>query len=185
MRLTAIILGMAFTALSSAAVAQTAADGQADVTGAVANVCVLGAPSPASINLGDLSSTSGTRAGKLATISDQTVNLPGSYCNFGGTRLSISSTALLAADASAPPAGFTRAVNFTSTVGTWGAPNAQVATNAAANGSSATANGDSGVQPDPRQTNLSLQLSAFSAPGDGFLVTGAYAGSVTITLGPE
>ena len=35
---------------------------------------------------------------------------------------------------------------------------------------------------DPHKT---VPISAFSAPGDGFLVTGAYAGSVTITLGPE
>ena len=185
MRLTAIILGTAFMALAPAAVAQTPADGEAAITGSVANVCVLGAPSPASINLGALSETSGARAGKLDTIASQTVNLPNSYCNFGGTRLSISSSALLAADASPPPAGFSRAVNFTSSVGTWGTPNAQVTTNAAANGASATANGDSGVQADPREANLSLQLSAFTAPGDGFLVTGAYAGSVTITLGPE
>jgi len=185
MRLTAIILGLAITGLATAAVAQTAADGQAAVTGSVSNVCVLGAPSPAAINLGQLSSTSGPRAGKLSTIADQTVNLPSSWCNFGGTRLSISSTALLAADTSTPPPGFTRAVNFNSSVTTWGSPNAQVTTNAAANGSSATANGDSGVQADPRAASLSLQLSQFSAPGDGFLVTGAYAGSVTITLGPE
>jgi hypothetical protein len=184
MRLTAIILGIAFTALAPAAVAQTA-DGQAAVTGSVANVCVLGAPSPASINLGQLSTTSGTRAGKLDAIAAQTVSLPASWCNFGGTRISISSTALLAADASTPPPGFTRAVNFTSSVTTWGSPNAQVTTNAAANGASAAASGDSGVQADPRAANLSLQLSQFAAPGDGFLVTGAYSGSVTVTLGPE
>ena len=184
MKWMALILGLTITAFAPAAVAQTDA-GQAAVTGSVANVCVLGAPSPAAINLGQISSTSGARAGKLDTIAAQTVSLPASWCNFGGTRISISSTALLAADVTPPPPGFTRAVNFTSSVSAWGSSNAQVTTNAAANGASPTSTGASGVQADPRATNLSLQLSQFAAPGDGFLVTGSYSGSVTVTLGPE
>lgn len=183
MRSEAILLGLALAAASPAA-AQTAG-GETDVTGSVANHCVLGAPSPAAVNLGQISSTTGTRAGRLDAIADQVVSLPNSFCNFGGTRISISSSALVADDAAPLQPGFARAVNFTSTVSVWGSADATATTTAAANGGSPAATGDSGVQATPNQADLSLVLSAFTAPGDSYLVAGPYQGSVTITLGPE
>jgi hypothetical protein len=179
----AILFGLALSAAPLAA-AQTAA-GEADIAGSVANHCVLGAPSPAAVNLGQISLTTGSRAGRLATIANQTVSLPNSFCNFGGTQISVSSSAMIASDASPLQPGFARAVNFTSTVNTWGSPNATATTAAAANGGSPSASGDGGVQPTPNLASLSLVLSSFAAPGDAFLVAGPYAGSVTITLGPE
>jgi hypothetical protein len=180
----AILFGLALSIAPTAA-AQTAAVGEADIAGSVANHCVLGAPSPAAVNLGQISSTSGPRAGKLAAIANQTVSLPNSFCNFGGTRVSVSSSAMIASDTSPLQPGFARAVNFTSTVSTWGSSSASAITAAAANGGSPSATGAGGVQPTPNIANLSLVLSAFTAPGDAFLVSGPYEGSVTITLGPE
>jgi len=179
----AIFAGLALFVAPLAA-AQTA-DGDANVTGNVANHCVLGAPTPAAVNLGQISTTSGPRAGRLASIANQTVNLPNSFCNFGGTRVSVSSSAMVADDTSPVQAGFARAVNFTSTVTTWGSPNASATTAALADGASPSANGDGGVQATPNLSTLSLVLSSFAAPGDGFLVAGPYEGTVTITLGPE
>ena len=184
MRSEAILLGLALAATSPAA-AQTAASGETDVIGSVADHCVLGAPSPAAVDLGQISSTSGARAGRLDAIANQVVSLPNSFCNFGGTRISIASSALVADDASPLQPGFARAVNFTSTVSAWGSADATATTAAAANGGSPAATGDGGVQATPSRADLSLVLSAFSAPGDFYLVAGPYQGSVTITLGPE
>lgn len=180
--------GFLLIALAAAPVpafAQSAtATGNVGVGGQVAPLCILGTPNPATVNLGTLANTSGARVGRVATFSDQSVTLPGSFCNFAGSQLTVQATALLAADASTPPAGFSRAVNYTATASGWAATNAAATTAALAGGANATATGSGSTQPTPKIADLLVTLSNFTAPGDGILVAGAYSGTVTVTLGP-
>ncbi len=157
-----------------------------DVGGTVANLCVLGTPSSASINVGQLADTSTANVGKITTIANQTVTLPGSFCNFAGTHLTITADALLAQDTSTVQSGFSRAVNFTSTVAPWANQVAAVTTTADLNGGTPEVTGSGGTQNTPKLTDLTLTLSNFSTGGNNtlLLVAGGYTGSVTITLGP-
>jgi hypothetical protein len=143
------------------------------VIGNVANLCVLGSPSSTSVDLGQMVDTSGAHVGRITTIGNQTVTLPGSFCNFAGTTLTVQGSALLAADTNAPPGGFARAVNFTSTASNWAPTNAVATTAANAAGGGAQ-----------KLSDVSLVLSAFTVPADALLVSGGYAGSVVVTLGP-
>ena len=178
-----IALAAILAVLPATAMAQTV-QGTVAVDGTVAGRCVLGPPSLTSVPLGTLINTSGARAGRLTTIGSQTINFPGSWCNFANTRITVSANALLAADPTAPAAGFARSVNFTSTVTTWAAANATVTTAASASGATPSASAPGGTQPAPKLTDLTLTLNNFAVPADALLVTGNYAGNVTVTLGP-
>lgn len=155
------------------------------VVGNVAKLCVLGEPSPASVDLGQMVATSGARVGKITTIADQDVSLPGSFCNYAGTQLTVQASALVAADASPVQPGFARAVNFTAAVSNWTGTPASVTTAATAGGATPSATGVGSTQTAPKLANLDLALSAFTVPSDALLVAGGYTGSVTITLGPS
>ena len=155
------------------------------VTGNVASLCVLGTPTPASVDVGQMAQTSGVNTGRIATIAAQNVSLPNSFCNYAGTQLTVQGSAMVAADTSAVQSGFSRAVNFTSTVTTWASTPATVTTAAAADGSTPTASASGGTLCTPKLTNLNLALSNFTAPSNNLLVAGGYTGSVTITLGPS
>src|SRR5947209_11296170 len=82
--------------------------GQVAISGNVASLCVLGAPSQAAIDLGQLINTSGARTGRIAALGAQQVTLPGSFCNFAGTHLTVAANALIANDATAVQPGFPR-----------------------------------------------------------------------------
>jgi hypothetical protein len=178
-----IALAAILAVLPATAMAQTV-QGRVAVDGTVAGRCVLGPPSLSAVPLGTLIDTSGARAGRLTTIASQAINFPGSWCNFANTRVTVSANALLAADATAPAAGFARAVNFTTTVTSWAPTNAAVTTAASASGATPSASAPGGTQPAPKLADLTLTLNNFAVPADSLLVTGAYAGNVTITLGP-
>lgn len=154
------------------------------INGSVASLCVLGEPSRAAIDLGQMAATSGPRIGRIAVLGAQQVTLPGSFCNFAGTALTVSAEALVAADTNAVQPGFARAVNYTSTVENWAATDAAATTAASAGGASPSAEASGGTQPLPRIADLTLSLSSFTVPSDLLLVAGAYNGLVTITLGP-
>jgi hypothetical protein len=157
------------------------------IAGNVTPLCVLGEPSQASVNLDNLINTSGTRVGKIRAIATQTVTLPASFCNFAGSVASVDATALVetANGTSTPPAGFSRAVNYTAVAGQWGGGTASATTAATASGTNATTSGSSAVQQTPRQTDLTVDLSAFTtAASDLLLVAGDYSGLVRVTLGP-
>jgi hypothetical protein len=96
----------------------------------------------------------------------------------------VSANALLAADATTPLPGYARAVNFTSTVANWATANAVTTTGATATGASPAASSNGGTQPLPKIADVQLTLNNFAVPADLLLVTGSYAGNVTITLGP-
>ena len=179
----AVALSLAF---AGAANAQSNTDTRGvTVNGSVTQLCVLGMPNPSSINLGQMANTSGTRTGKLAAIADQSVQLPASFCNYAGTQISIAATALVEQDETVPPAGFSKAVNFTANVTGWTTSAASVTTAAAFDGSSPTTNSSGPEENAPESVNLTLTLTNFTAPGDAILVAGAYSGLVTITLGPD
>jgi hypothetical protein len=154
------------------------------VTGAVASLCVLGAPDAASIDVGQMAQTSGADVGKITTIAEHDVHLPASFCNYAGTALTISATALVASDTSTVQPGFTRAVNFTSTVTPWATPVATVTTGAQADGTTPTDQAAGGTLCTPKLADLTLALTSFTG-GNLLLVAGGYSGSVTITLGPS
>ena len=166
--------------------AQTADTGTGNVaiSGRVAPVCILGAPSQATIDLGQLAASSGTRAGRIATIAPQGVTLPGSFCNFAGSAITVAANALVSADATTPPGGFARAVNYTATASNWGPGNASAPTAALSNGTAQSSSGIGTTQPTPKLADIAVALSAFAVPGDAILISGTYSGSVTITLGP-
>ena len=179
-----IALAAILAAIPATASAQQPLQGAVAVDGSVAGRCVLGPPSLAAVPLGTLIDTSGARVDRLTTIAAQAINFPGSWCNFANTRVSVSANALLAADATAPSAGYARAVNFTATATNWAAANAVVTTAASASGATPAASAPGGTNPAPKLADISLTLNSFTVPADAFLVTGAYAGNVTITLGP-
>ena len=158
--------------------------GHVGVDGNVAGVCKLGPPSRTTIAVGTLSNTSGARVGRIATLPQQDVTLPGSYCNFGGTKVTVRAEAMIGSDDNALPAGFARAVNYSSTVTTWATTAPNVTTAATANGSTPIAEGSGGTQPTAKITDLVLSLSSFTVPSDALLMAGNYTGQVTITLGP-
>lgn len=182
------LAALALLASAGPALAQATDTDTADVAinGTVTPLCVLGEPSQATVDLGQLINTSGSRVGKVRAIPAQSVTMPDSFCNFAGSVASIEATALVetAGGVSSPPAGFARAVNFSSSAGQWGGGTADTATSAAADGSGATSTGASSVQPSPRLTDIVVDLSGFSAPGDALLVLGDYMGLVRVTLGP-
>jgi hypothetical protein len=189
------IIGAALAASASGAHAQEggggapAANPNSDSAGVaivarVTGICVLGEPSPAAVDLGQIIALSGGRTGRIAPLGSQQVSLPNSFCNFGGTSLHVVAEALLAANDSAVPVGFARAVNYNAEVDNWAATPASVTTAATAGGGTPAAEGDGGIQPVGKTADLTLKLSSFTVPSDLLLVSGAYSGSVTITLGP-
>jgi hypothetical protein len=154
------------------------------ISGRVASICLLGTPTASLIDLGQLINTSGTRVGKLTTISNRTVTMPGSFCNYANSKITVDASALLAADTSAPQAGFARALNYNATVSGWAVTNASATTAASAAGGTPNASGAGGTQPTPKLADVTLTLSAYAVPSDLLLVAGGYTGNVTITLGP-
>ena len=75
-------------------------------------------------------------------------------------------------------------MNFTSTVTNWAAANATVTTAASGAGATPAASASGGTHPAPKLADLTLTLNNFAVPADALLVTGTYAGNVTITRGP-
>lgn len=172
-------------ALAGPALAAESDSETVNINGSVSKICTLGAPTPASVDLGEMIDTSGPDVGRLANIADREIELPNSFCNYAGTKLTVTGNALLADDTSTPPANFARAVNFASTVDGWAPTPAQVTTGATAAGANPGASADGGVVGAPRMSDLTVTLSDFAAPGDNLLVAGGYQGSVTVTLGPD
>lgn len=157
---------------------------QVSVTGSVARLCILGEPSQAVVDLGQMAQTSGVNVGRIAALSAQTVSLPASFCNFAGSVVSVSASALVGDSGGTPPVGFAKAVNYTATASGWATQDATATSLASADGSDPEQSGAGGTQPDPKQADIDVQLANYTVPGNALLVAGAYTGLVTITLGP-
>ncbi|MGN6817661.1 MAG: hypothetical protein ACTHJR_03215 [Sphingomonas sp.] len=178
---------LATVALPGIAHAQSATDtatGDVGVSGTVARLCMLGTPTPAPVDLGQMANTSGTRVGKIATITPRTVTLAGSFCNFAGSAITVTATALVSDDASPAEPGFAKAVNYTAEVTNWAPGSAAVTTNATAGGASPTNSATGPTQPAPKVADLNVTLSNFTAPSDNLLTAGTYSGLVVVKLGP-
>lgn len=178
---------LAAVTLPGIAHAQTATDtASADVgvSGTVAKLCMLGTPTPAPVDLGQMANTSGTRVGRIAAIGSRTVALDGSFCNFAGSAITVTATALVADDAAPVEPGFAKAVNYTADVTNWAAGPASVTTAATAAGGSPTSSATGPTQPAPKVADLAVTLSNFTAPSDNLLTAGTYSGLVVIKLGP-
>ncbi len=170
--------------LTGPALAQDSDQKTVTLGGNVAPLCILGTPSQAAVDLGQMVNTSGTRVGKIAALGSRTVTLPGSFCNYANSAIRVDATALVAADATTPQPGFARAVNFNAAVSGWATPNASATTAATAGGATPTATNTGGTQPTPKLADVTLTLASFAVPSDALLVAGAYSGQVVITLGP-
>lgn len=170
----------------STASAQTSdtATGEVGVYGNVARLCILGAPSPATVDVGQMAATSGSRVGRIATIGVQNVSLPGSFCNFAGSHLTVTATALVSGDSTSVQPGFSKAVNYTATASNWSGTPTSVTTAAVASGATPTATSNGSDQPLPHIADLNVALSGFTAPSDLLLTAGNYSGLVVVTLGP-
>lgn len=157
---------------------------QVSVTGSVARLCILGEPSQAVVDLGQMAQTSGVNVGRIAALPAQTVSLPASFCNFAGSVVSVSASALVGNSGGTPPPGFAKAVNYTATASGWAMQDASATSLAGVDGANPEQSGAGGTQPDPKQADIAVRLANYTVPGNGLLVAGAYTGLVTVTLGP-
>lgn len=182
-----ILLALALVLTPSPLLAQSAGEsdeGEVQVIGTVAPICVLGEPSETVIDLGTLINLSGPQVGRTAAIAPRQVTMPGSFCNYSNTMITISAEALVEQSGTPVNAGFSRAVNYSITVSPWAANDAQLQTAAASDGSGAPGLATSSSQPLPQVANLTMELSDFTAPSDALLVAGDYSGLIVVTLGP-
>lgn len=167
--------------------AQTQGDsdeGEVQVIGSVAPICVLGEPSQSVIDLGTLIDTSGPRIGRMATLAPRQVTMPGSFCNYANTMISIAASAMTEQTGAPLNTGFSRTVNYRVVVSPWAAIEANLLTSAPADGSGPDGTATSASQPLPQVSDLTMELSDFAAPSDALLVAGEYSGLITVTLGP-
>lgn len=178
------ILALALLPAPALAQSQASATGTVAIDARVRPVCILGDPNPALVNLGQISASSGPRTGKIDTIAPRTVTLPASFCNFAGSVVRVTTTALTSSDTTPPQAGFTRAVNYTATASGWATGSSAATSNALRDGTSPSATGTGATQPLPKIADISVTLSSFTTPGDLILVAGNYSGNVVVTLGP-
>ena len=166
--------------------AQDAATDSGDVSinGRVAPLCILGAPSPAVVDLGQLVNTSGNRIGRIAAIADRQVSLVSSLCNFAGSTVTVEVTALQLTQPTTLQTGFAQAVNYTASAANWATSPTTARSNASVNGSNPTQSSTGAVQALPRLADIAVTLTNFAVPSDALLVSGSYQGAVVITLGP-
>lgn len=185
MKQTVGLSALAFLLTAAPAAAQSnTATGNVAIDGQVRSVCILGDPNPALVNLGQISAASGPRTGRIDTIAPRTVTLPASFCNFAGSVVHVTTTAMTSSDATSPQAGFTRAVNYTATASGWASGSTAATSIALRDGTSPSATGTGVSQPLPKIADISVTLSSFTTPGDLILVAGNYSGNVVVTLGP-
>lgn len=183
MRKPCLLAAIGVAALSVPAFAQDAT-GNVEVTGTVARLCILGEPSRSVVDLGQMVATSGAGVGRIAPVPAQNVTLPGSFCNFAGSVVGITASALVEASGTLPPAGFARAVNYTATASGWATSDAAATSAASADGANPDTSGVGGNQPEPQLADIAVQLSDFTVPANALLLAGNYGGLVTVTLGP-
>jgi hypothetical protein len=174
---------IALAALPAIAMAQATdttgatSTGRVTIVGHVARLCVLGPPSTAVVDLGEILATSGADAGKVAQITTPPITLPGSFCNFANASVTVDASALVAADGVAVLPGFARLVNFTGTASGW--------TITPTSFDTATAPALARPQPRPTPFNgdITLGVGGFSVAGGPRLVADtAYLGTIKVTV---
>jgi hypothetical protein len=172
-----LVLGLAGPALADPATATIT------VTGEVSGTCHLGTPSDATLSLGSLvNSADGTLNPSIPNVS---TTIPGSWCNTGSI-ISVSATPLVAQGFSgSPPAGFTKAVNYTASASGWAG---SAATFTTAGNTSGVVTGTpapgSQTQADPAANVITVGLSAYASPSSTarLVADPHYQGVITVTL---
>lgn len=178
---TSIALSLALVAAPVAAMAEPTTDPlsiEVTFNGTVESRCVITDPQDAGsiFDLGELAGPDGRLRPNL-TIAD--LEVAGSWCN-SASRLTVEADPLLSSPApTVVPDGFSRRVDYTARVSGWTATEARYETAA---GPSASA---SQTTDGPVAAAYLVGLDDFIAAGDPFLLAGAYAGEVRITIAPE
>lgn len=167
-------------ALPGAAMAQSASDTrQFPVIGTVPAICSAGTLVGGNSTF-DLGVLINTTTGFLRNdLSAPNKVLSGAFCNASST-IGITATPLAATNFTAtPPAGFSRAVNYTATASGWTTTPASFVTGAGSN-TAATQS-----RPTPFTGDITVGISAFATVGGNTLrpvADTSYTGLVTVTL---
>lgn len=176
-----MIAAAAFTvALPGTALAQSSSDTrQFPVIGTVPAICSAGTLVGGNSTF-DLGVLINTTTGFLRTdLNAPDKVLSAAFCNASST-ISVTATPLAAANFSAtPPAGFSRAVNYTATASGWTTTPANFTTGAGSN-TAATQS-----RPTPFTGDITVGISGFSTVGGATLrpvADTSYTGLVTVTL---
>lgn len=151
-------------------------------------LCKLGAANPSSVAVGVLVQISGASVGRLRTdLGDITVTVP-AWCNTSSA-MAVTAQAMLGpalSDSSATTV-FGRAVNFRARSLGWTVDAAAPSAVSAADRIGAGQPSVTGTPADvsgPQDADLNIHLDQFAAPDNALLVSGDYAGSVTVTITP-
>ena len=158
------------------------------LTASTPAICKLGVSAPtAAVIDGALIDVSGDRIGRLrSNLGPYLIAVPG-WCNAPST-LSIVAEPMIGPSFidGTNTASFSRTVNFRARASGWTsvASVPETITNATRTGVNQPSQGfNSVVIPLPTEASITINLDQFATPADGRLVQGAYAGTVTITLG--
>ena len=151
------------------------------ITGSAAQACHLGAASNSTLNVGTLANLAD---GTLAPVADRSTTIDGSWCNTAST-LSIIAQPLVAQHYSgSPPAGFTKAVNYTAAASGWTSPSASFTTTGDRSGGGNGTTPGTADSADPVAQQISVTVSTFATPsaGDRLVADAEYSGQITVTL---
>lgn len=179
-KLLPIAATLAALALPGAALAQSATDTrQFPVIGTVPPICSAGTLVGGNSTF-DLGVLIDTTTGFLRNdLSAPNKVLSAAFCNASST-ISVVATPLAATNFTAtPPAGFSRAVNYTATASGWTTTAASFATGAGANPAATQS------RPAPFTGDITVGISGFSTVGGNALrpvADTSYTGLVTVTL---
>ncbi|MCS6622535.1 hypothetical protein N0B44_06415 [Roseibacterium beibuensis] len=178
---TSIALSLALVAGPFAAMAEPTTDPlsiQVTFNGTVESRCVIMDPQDAGniFDLGELAGPDGRLRSDL-TVAD--LEVAGSWCN-SASRLTVEAEPLLSIPTPAVvPGGFTRRVDYTARVSGWTPTEARYETTAGPTGSASQATDG------PVAAAYVVGLDDFLTAENAFLLAGAYAGEVRITIAPE
>ncbi len=122
--------------------------------------------------------------GTLAPISTQTTTIAGSWCNTGSTISVLAGPLVAQGYVGAPPAGFTKAVNYMATASGWTPVPASFTTTGDTSGGGSGTTPGSQSSADPAAQTITVQVSSFATPGTGnrLVADPNYSGTITITL---
>jgi hypothetical protein len=182
MKLRLILLaGLAFGAVPAFGTGPPPVSAIVTLTGSVGIACHLGSPGESTLNVGTLANQAD---GTLAPISPQSTTIADSWCNAGSTISVLADPLVAQSYAGTPPAGFTKAVNYTATASGWApTPASFTTTGDTSGGGNGTTPGSQSTD-DPVAQTITVEVSSFATPsaGNRLVADPNYSGTITITL---